>query len=101
MAAIKRSQANQRRDPDTFHLYQIQQLHNPQSVVKVELKQFILSILDDPIVSRVFGDAGFRSTDIKITILHLPSLTFPPVLLCNRSAISFPFAVDHEEEDFK
>lgn len=93
MAAIKRSQANQRRHPETFHLYQMhQQLHNSQSslsCVKVELKHFILSILDDPIVSRVFGDAGFRSTDIKIAILHPPTVSgfqksmmrFPPLFL--------------------
>ncbi|KAL4587757.1 hypothetical protein LXL04_000631 [Taraxacum kok-saghyz] len=119
MAAIKRSQANQRRHPETFHLYQMhQQLHSSQtslSCVKVELKHFILSILDDPIVSRVFGDAGFRSTDIKIAILHPPSasgyqkpMRFPPLFLCNlpdsntnRAGFNFPFAVDQGEEDFK
>lgn len=120
MAAIKRSQANQRRHPETFHLYQMhQQLHNSQSslsCVKVELKHFILSILDDPIVSRVFGDAGFRSTDIKIAILHPPTVSgfqksmmrFPPLFLCNlpdsntnRAGFNFPFAVDQGEEDFK
>lgn len=119
MAAIKRSQANQRRHPETFHLYQMhQQLHSSQSslsCVKVELKHFILSILDDPIVSRVFGDAGFRSTDIKIAVLHPPSVSgfqksmrFPPLFLCNlpdsnsnRAGFNFPFAVDQGEEDFK
>lgn len=124
MAAIKRSQANQRRHPETFHLYQMhQQLYNSQSglnCVKVELKHFVLSILDDPIVSRVFGDAGFRSTDIKIAILNPPpvsgsgfgnkSLRFPPLFLCNlpdsntgstRVGFNFPFAVDNEQEDFK
>lgn len=119
MAAIKRSQANQRRHPETFHLYQMhQQLHSSQtslSCVKVELKHFILSILDDPIVSRVFGDAGFRSTDIKVAVLHPPpvsgfqkSMRFPPLFLCNlpdsntnRSGFNFPFAVDQGEEDFK
>lgn len=117
MAAIKRSQANQRRHPETFHLYQMhQQLYGSQSslsCVKVELKHFILSILDDPIVSRVFGDAGFRSCDIKIAILHpSPLLKFPPLFLCNlpdsnttssanRIGFNFPFAVDQGEQDYK
>nr|XP_043609118.1 protein SMAX1-LIKE 6-like [Erigeron canadensis] len=119
MAAIKRSQANQRRHPETFHLYQMHQQMMQQnsqttslSCVKVELKHFILSILDDPIVSRVFGDAGFRSADIKIAILHPPLVSggfqkslIPPMFLCNlpeaRTGFNFPFVVDQEEEDFK
>ncbi|XP_047321689.1 protein SMAX1-LIKE 6 [Impatiens glandulifera] len=110
MAAIKRSQANQRRHPDTFYLYQqLQQFNNCNqsslSCVKVELKHFILSILDDPIVSRVFGDAGFRSCDLKFAILQPPPISrfarsrLPPLFLCNlpdseldRSAFTFPYA---------
>ncbi|XP_076943815.1 protein SMAX1-LIKE 6-like [Bidens hawaiensis] len=73
MAAIKRSQANQRRQPENFHLYQ--QMTSSQSSgcvssVKVELQNLILSILDDPVVSRVFGESGFRSSDIKLLILR-------------------------------
>ncbi|KAL0419262.1 UNVERIFIED_CONTAM: protein SMAX1-LIKE 6 [Sesamum radiatum] len=80
MAAIKRSQANQRRHPETFHLYQQQLSSNSQncppiSAVKVELKHFIISILDDPIVSRVFGDAGFRTQEIKLAILNPLSMS--------------------------
>ncbi|KAF9593897.1 hypothetical protein IFM89_025933 [Coptis chinensis] len=99
MAAVKRSQANQRRNPESFHIYQ-QQLQQQQqqqnsmnsslSCVKVELQQLVLSILDDPIVSRVFGEAGFRSCDIKLAILRpLPPLgrfsrsRRAPVFLCN------------------
>ncbi|MQL88750.1 hypothetical protein Taro_021321 [Colocasia esculenta] len=97
MAAIKRSQANQRRNPDTFHLYQHyqqqQQQQNSVAGVKVELQQLVLSILDDPVVSRVFGEAGFRSYDIKFAVLHPPPsiLRFPraarcpPLFLCNFS----------------
>ncbi|KAA8543727.1 hypothetical protein F0562_022096 [Nyssa sinensis] len=107
MAAIKRSQANQRRHPETFHLYQQMQQHNQLSLscVKVELKQFILSILDDPIVSRVFGEAGFRSFDIKLAIVQPQSVSrfsrprCPPLFLCNltdsesnRRSFNFPFA---------
>ncbi|CAI9106983.1 OLC1v1006240C1 [Oldenlandia corymbosa var. corymbosa] len=116
MAAIKRSQANQRRHPETFHLYQqLQHQSNinssngnssPPSIsaVKVELKHFILSILDDPIVSRVFGEAGFRSYELKIAILNPPTISrfsktrCPPLFLCNLSDLesgkrgfSFPF----------
>ncbi|XP_057789844.1 protein SMAX1-LIKE 6-like [Salvia miltiorrhiza] len=111
MAAIKRSQASQRRHPDTFHLYQ-QQLNsgsqNTQSIsaVKVELKHFLTSILDDPIVSRVFGDAGFRTQEIKMAVLNPLSISRfavtasrpPPLFACSpdnfeldRRAHSFPF----------
>uniref|UniRef100_A0A1J3ECP7 Chaperone protein ClpB n=1 Tax=Noccaea caerulescens TaxID=107243 RepID=A0A1J3ECP7_NOCCA len=92
MAAIKRSQATQRRHPETYHLHQIHGSNQTTSVLKVELKYFILSILDDPIVSRVFGEAGFRSTDIKLDVLHPPVTQFssrfprsrcPPLFLCN------------------
>ncbi|XP_027335375.1 protein SMAX1-LIKE 6 [Abrus precatorius] len=106
MAAIKRSQANQRRHPDSFHLMQMMQHQQQQttSLLKVELKHFILSILDDPIVSRVFGEAGFRSYDIKLALLQPPppSRMFsrstrlsPPVFLCNlepiRNGLGHPF----------
>lgn len=62
--------------------------------VRVELQQLVLAILDDPIVSRVFGEAGFRSCDIKLAIMRPPPpiLRFPraarcpPLFLCNFSA---------------
>ncbi|XP_052202260.1 protein SMAX1-LIKE 6 isoform X2 [Diospyros lotus] len=110
MAAIRRSQANQRRQPETFHLYQQMQQQQQQSsqssvlCVKVELKHFMLSILDDPIVSRVFGEAGFRSCDIKLAILHPPPRfsrsRCAPLFLCNfpdadsssLPGFKFPFA---------
>ncbi|KAK8913704.1 hypothetical protein KSP39_PZI024127 [Platanthera zijinensis] len=98
MAAIKCSQANQPRHPDTFHLYQQQQSTGSASPtffgVKVELQQLVLTILDDPIVSRVFGKAGFRICDIKLAVLRPspPIILFPrtarcpPLFLCNFSA---------------
>ncbi|KAI3470885.1 hypothetical protein Pfo_027548 [Paulownia fortunei] len=107
MAAIKRSQANQRRQPESFSFYQQQQQQQQYSsaasvpVVKVELQNLILSILDDPLVSRVFGEAGFRSCDIKMATLrpgnsfHPPHLfgyssrykpPNPPLFLCNLSS---------------
>ncbi|XWS74804.1 hypothetical protein CRYUN_Cryun01aG0029100 [Craigia yunnanensis] len=115
MAAIKRSQANQRRQPENFHLYRDISQQNPSNIscVKVELQHLILSILDDPVVSRVFGEAGFRSSEIKLAIIRpLPNLLRcsrprgPPVFLCNlensvpgyentrvpgRRGFSFPF----------
>lgn len=107
MAAIKRSQANQRRQPENFNFYQ-QQLQNQSAsssvpVVKVELRNLIISVLDDPVVSRVFGEAGFRSCDIKLAILRPVHQLFrysrfrgPPLFLCNLSnqtdrTFSFPF----------
>lgn len=109
MAAIKRSQANQRRHPDTFHIYQQLQQQNSSnfsiSTLKVELKHFILSILDDPIVSRVLGEAGFRSCDIKLALLNPPAISrfskarCPPMFLCNltdselnKRGFNFPFS---------
>ncbi|XVF84033.1 hypothetical protein PTKIN_Ptkin16aG0542200 [Pterospermum kingtungense] len=115
MAAIKRSQANQRRQPENFHLYRDISQQNPSNIscIKVELQHLILSILDDPVVSRVFGEAGFRSSEIKLAIIRpLPNLLRysrprgPPVFLCNlenpdpgyetarvpgRRGFSFPF----------
>lgn len=92
MAAIKRSQANQKRQPENYHLYQQQQQSSSISAVKVELQHLILSILDDPVVSRVFGESGFRSCDIKVAIfrplphiLQYPRPRFPPFFLGNNN----------------
>lgn len=107
MAAIKRSQANQRRQPENFFVYQQQsQAQSLVSNVKVELKNLIVSILDDPIVSRVFGEAGFRNYDVKLAILRPLSNQFfrykrgNPVFLCDYNdgfdvglrGFSFPFS---------
>ncbi|XP_048325821.2 protein SMAX1-LIKE 7 isoform X2 [Ziziphus jujuba] len=81
MAAIKRSQANQRRQPENYHLYHQIPQQSSISCVKVELQHLILSILDDPVVSRVFGEAGFRSSEIKLAILR----PFPQLLRYSRS----------------
>jgi hypothetical protein len=64
MAALKRAQAHQRRGgsgcPDTPQ--------PPLLAVKVELEQLVLSILDDPSVSRVMREASFNSLAVKTTI---------------------------------
>lgn len=126
MAAIKRSQANQRRQPDSLitvknpnqHLGQSQeqQLGTCSSGIKVELQHLVVSILDDPIVSRVFNDAGFRSFDVKLAILR-PFQNFfryssrirehKGVFLCNLDGHSdpgyrrfqFPFSGNWESPD--
>ncbi|KAL8154097.1 hypothetical protein V2J09_011857 [Rumex salicifolius] len=105
MAAIKRSQANQRRQPEMYQITQITSPISSISSIKVELKNFVVSILDDPIVSRVLGDAGFRSTEIKIAILHPPPPPpsarflsgatasggrYPPLFLCNLPDSGYP-----------
>lgn len=64
MAALKRAQAHQRRGgsgcPDSPQ--------PPLLAVKVELEQLVLSILDDPSVSRVMREASFNSSAVKSTI---------------------------------
>ncbi|XP_031485153.1 protein SMAX1-LIKE 7-like [Nymphaea colorata] len=94
MAAIKRAQAIQRRfsadvaaATAAAAAAAVQSYQQPLSSVKVELQQLILSILDDPIVSRVMAEAGFRSNDVKLSIERpQPPPRFfhrPPLFLCN------------------
>lgn len=69
MAALKRSQAHQRRGC-------MEQQQQPLLAVKVELEQLIISILDDPSVSRIMREASFSSPAVKATIeksLNLPA----------------------------
>ncbi|CAL9136180.1 unnamed protein product [Musa textilis] len=61
IAALKRAQAHQRRGCVEFQ----QQQQQPLLAIKVELEQLIISILDDPSVSRVMREAGFSSTCVK------------------------------------
>ncbi|XBI10194.1 hypothetical protein VPH35_137531 [Triticum aestivum] len=68
VAALKRAQAQQRRGcPEAAQ--------QPLLAVKVELEQLVLSILDDPSVSRVMREASFSSSAVKNTIEQ--SLTSP------------------------
>ncbi|CAN6469865.1 unnamed protein product [Victoria cruziana] len=94
MAAVKRAQAIQRRfsadvaaATAAAAAAAVQSYQQPLSSVKVELQQLILSILDDPIVSRVMAEAGFRSNDVKLSIERpQPPPRFfhrPPLFLCN------------------
>ncbi|XP_008798865.2 protein SMAX1-LIKE 3-like isoform X2 [Phoenix dactylifera] len=58
IAAFKRAQAHQRRGS-------VETQQQPLLTVKIELEQLIISILDDPSVSRVMREAGFSSTHVK------------------------------------
>ncbi|CAA0841153.1 Double Clp-N motif-containing P-loop nucleoside triphosphate hydrolases superfamily protein [Striga hermonthica] len=61
MAALKRAQAHQRRGCP-------EQQQQPLLAVKVELEQLVISILDDPGVSRVMREASFSSSAVKAKI---------------------------------
>ncbi|KAF8035094.1 hypothetical protein BT93_C1199 [Corymbia citriodora subsp. variegata] len=62
MAALKRAQAQQHRGcPE-------QRQQQPPLAAKVELEQLIISILDDPSVSRIMREASFSSPAVKATI---------------------------------
>jgi hypothetical protein len=81
VAALKRAQAQQRRGcPEAAQ--------QPLLAVKVELEQLVLSILDDPSVSRVMREASFSSTAVKSTIEQ--SLTSSPSPASSASAVSTP-----------
>ncbi|XP_072973086.1 protein SMAX1-LIKE 4-like [Typha angustifolia] len=76
IAALKRAQAHQRRG-----CIELQQYHQQQQnllAIKVELEQLIISILDDPSVSRVMREAGFSSTSVKNNLEEESSATLPP-----------------------
>lgn len=61
VAAFKRAQAHQRRGS-------IENQQQPILAVKIELEQLIISILDDPSVSRVMKEAGFSSSQVKSNV---------------------------------
>jgi ATP-dependent Clp protease ATP-binding subunit ClpA len=68
VAAFKRAQAHQRRGS-----VDAQQQQQPVLAVKIELEQLVISILDDPSVSRVMREAGFSSTQVKANVEHAVS----------------------------
>ncbi|MCE3216396.1 hypothetical protein HAX54_006341 [Datura stramonium] len=67
VAAFKRAQAHQRRGSIVENQQQ-QQQQQPLLAVKIDLEQLIISILDDPSVSRVMREAGFSSTQVKTNV---------------------------------
>ncbi|RCV30446.1 hypothetical protein SETIT_6G095400v2 [Setaria italica] len=81
VAALKRAQAQQRRGcPEAAQ--------QPLLAVKVELEQLVLSILDDPSVSRVMREASFSSSAVKSTIEQ--SLSSPSPAAPSAAAVSAP-----------
>jgi ATP-dependent Clp protease ATP-binding subunit ClpA len=61
VAAFKRAQAHQRRGC-------VDTQQQPVLAVKIELEQLVISILDDPSVSRVMREAGFSSPQVKANV---------------------------------
>ncbi|XP_061362303.1 protein SMAX1-LIKE 3-like [Gastrolobium bilobum] len=105
VAAFKRAQAHQRRGS----------IENQQQhilALKIEVEQLIISILDDPSVSRVMREAGFSSTLVKSRVeqtvsmevcsqnppdrSHSKESTKPQVLL---GGASFIKPMDHVNND--
>lgn len=84
MAALKRAQAHQRRGCP-------EQQQQPLLAVKVELEQLIISILDDPSVSRVMREASFSSPAVKATIEQSLNSAAPATAGTNSSPIGLGF----------
>ncbi|KAJ8751404.1 hypothetical protein K2173_016607 [Erythroxylum novogranatense] len=95
IAALKRAQAHQRRGCIE------QQQQQPLLTIKVELEQLVISILDDPSVSRVMREAGFSSTAVKS---HIEDCSASSVFQCYStsggvfSSPSSPSATDTHRE---
>ncbi|GJN09718.1 hypothetical protein PR202_ga27749 [Eleusine coracana subsp. coracana] len=85
VAALKRAQAQQRRGcPEAAQ--------QPLLAVKVELEQLVLSILDDPSVSRVMREASFSSAAVKSTIEQSLVSSLSPASSAASTVISSPAA---------
>jgi hypothetical protein len=97
VAAFKRAQAHQRRGVVEGVQGQgqgqapAQPPPQPVLAAKVDIEQLIISILDDPSVSRVMREAGFSSSQVKANVEkavslssssslpdHQPNTTIPP-----------------------
>ncbi|RAL51196.1 hypothetical protein DM860_010698 [Cuscuta australis] len=87
VAAFKRAQAHQRRGS-------IENQQQPILALKVEVEQLVISILDDPSVSRVMREAGFSSSQVKTNVEQAVSLEIKegvaskPVVLGNITGVS-------------
>ena len=68
VAAFKRAQAHQRRGSA------VDAQQHPMLAVRIDVEQLIISILDDPSVSRVMREAGFSSTQVKANVEKAVSL---------------------------
>ncbi|GER43384.1 double Clp-N motif-containing P-loop nucleosidetriphosphate hydrolases superfamily protein, partial [Striga asiatica] len=66
VAAFKRAQAHHRRGPPPEAQSQIPPTSSAHLLpIRIPLDRLVLSILDDPSVSRVMREAGFSSTQVK------------------------------------
>ncbi|MCL7041255.1 hypothetical protein MKW94_012041 [Papaver nudicaule] len=95
IAALKRAQAHQRRgcieNQQSQSQQQQQQQQQPLLAIKVELEQLIISILDDPSVSRVMREAGFSSISVKNNLEDLSSSSPSSVFQYNSAPSSTTF----------
>ncbi|KAA8534584.1 hypothetical protein F0562_032157 [Nyssa sinensis] len=87
VAVFKRAQAHQRRGS-------VENQQQPILALKVEIEQLIISILDDPSVSRVMREAAFSSTQVKTNVEQAISLEIcshsPPVSSLSKESTKTP-----------
>uniref|UniRef100_A0A7N0RCJ6 Clp R domain-containing protein n=1 Tax=Kalanchoe fedtschenkoi TaxID=63787 RepID=A0A7N0RCJ6_KALFE len=69
VAAFKRAQTHQRRGC-------VENQQQPILALKIEIEQLVISILDDPSVSRVMREAGFSSPHVKVNVEQVVSMDF-------------------------
>lgn len=96
IAALKRAQAHQRRGCIEQNHQQQQQ---PLLSVKVDLHQLVISILDDPSVSRVMREAGFSSTCVKNNLQQQSSTNPSSIFTSSSSSSSLSLGDNHIEID--
>ncbi|CAN6275635.1 unnamed protein product [Urochloa humidicola] len=89
VAAFKRAQAHQRRGS-------VESQQQPVLAVKIELEQLVVSILDDPSVSRVMREAGFSSTQVKANVEQAVCVTTSTATAAPASSQN-PNPAAHEE----
>lgn len=93
VAAFKRAQAHQRRGS-------IENQQQPILALKVEIEQLIISILDDPSVSRVMREAGFSSTQVKNNIEQMEIISSPNPLNYSQSKENIkPASINVQDEE--
>ncbi|WOL11869.1 hypothetical protein Cni_G20633 [Canna indica] len=83
VAAFKRAQAHQRRGS-------VESQQQPLLAIKIELEQLIISILDDPSVSRVMREAGFSSILVKSNVEQAVSSSSSSMDICSPSPPPHP-----------
>ncbi|PNY10288.1 chaperone protein ClpB1-like protein [Trifolium pratense] len=101
VAAFKRAQGHQRRTTS------IENQQQSILALKIEVEQLIISILDDPCISRVMREAGFSSTLIKnkveqALISHSEENTYTQQVRGNNVSSSTSFdllggSIDHND----